>query len=232
MVSLLLFNVIAKIPTNGVNPLLFQMSGIIIWNYFAACFTSTSNTFVANAGIFGKVYFPRLVSPLSTIVSQLIQFGIQFLLLITVMVVLWLRAGGEPVTSNPQLVTASWLLIPLLLLLMAGMGLGFGVIVSSITTKYRDLTVLIGFGIQLLMYISAVNYPLSALQSIGDKYGWLYQLVKWNPLAAMVEAFRNALLGGAIPWTGIAYSAAWMVGLLTIGTYMFSRVERTFMDTV
>ena len=230
-ISFLLFNVVARIPTDGMHPVLFQMSGIIIWSYFAACFTSTSNTFIANAGIFGKVYFPRLVSPISVVISQLIQFGIQLLLLLTVMTVLFVREGAC-IFANCALQTANWLLIPVVLLIMACMGLGLGILVSSITTKYRDLTVLIAFGVQLLMYLSAVNYPLSALQGLGNKYNWLPKLVQYNPLAALVETFRNAILGGPIPWWGLGYSALWAVGLLLVGSWMFSRVERNFMDTV
>jgi lipopolysaccharide transport system permease protein len=224
-VSFLLFNVVARIGTNGVNPVLFQMCGIIIWNYFASCLTNTSNTFIANAGIFGKVYFPRLVSPISVVISQLIQFGIQLLLLLGTMTFFALRGEAFPINLN-------WLLIPVVLLMMAGMGLGMGILISSVTTKYRDLTVLIGFGVQLLMYASAVNYPLSELARLADSHPGLYLAVKWNPLAAMVEVFRNAMLDGAIPWWALGYSAAWMVLLLTAGVWMFSRVERTFMDTV
>lgn len=229
MVSVLLFNVVANIGTNGYNPVLFQMSGIIIWSYFASCLTTTSSTFLSNAGIFGKVYFPRLVSPISVVISQLIQFGIQFLLLLCCMVFFAL----QPVNSSTsQLVNASWLLIPLLLIIMAGMGLGLGIIISSITTKYRDLTVLIGFGVQLLMYASAVNYPISALAPLAEKKPLLYAMVQYNPLASIVELFRNAVLGGSIHWMGLAYSGAWMIGLLAIGIWMFSKVERSFMDTV
>jgi lipopolysaccharide transport system permease protein len=225
-VSFLLFNVVAKIETPGMNPVLFQMSGIIIWNYFAACFANTSNTFIANAGIFGKVYFPRLVTPISVVISQLVQFAIQLLLLISMMIFFAFQTG------NWQLATGNWLLIPVILILLAGMGLGFGIIISSITTKYRDLAVLIGFGIQLAMYASAVNYPLTALQGLGEKYGWLYQVVKWNPLAALVESFRNAMLDGPLLYEGLWYAGIWTVVLLSIGIYLFSRVERTFMDTV
>ena len=224
-ISFLLFNVVAKISTGGMNPVLFQMSGIIIWNYFAACFTGTSNTFISNAGIFGKVYFPRLVSPISLVVSQLIQFGIQLLLLFSVMAFFALRGDGFPIS-------AGWLLMVPVVLIMAGMGLGLGILVSSVTTKYRDLTVLIAFGVQLLMYLSAVNYPLSALQGLGNKFSWLPALVQYNPLAALVETFRNAVLGGNIPWWGLGYSALWAVVLLLLGSWTFSRVERTFMDTV
>jgi lipopolysaccharide transport system permease protein len=224
--SVLLFNVVAGIGTNGVNPVLFQMSGIVIWSYFAACLTNTSNTFIANAGIFGKVYFPRLVSPISVVISQLIQFGIQLFLLICVMLYFALATG------NRQLPTANWLLIPIVMLIMAGMGLGLGIIISSITTKYRDFTVLIGFGVQLLMFASAVNYPLSALEKLNSSHPLVYKLVQYNPLATLVELFRNSILGAEVHYWQLAYSGAWMLGLLLIGIRLFSRVEKTFMDTV
>jgi lipopolysaccharide transport system permease protein len=230
-ISVLLFNVVARIPTEGNHPVLFQMSGIIIWNYFAACFTSTSNTFLANAGIYSKVYFPRLVSPLSVIISQLVQFGIQLLLLFSVMTFFYIKSG-PCVFANCQLNLANWPLILPVIAIMAAMGLGLGIIISSLTTKYRDLTVLVGFGVQLLMYLSAVNYPLSALQGLGNRFAWLPLAIKYNPLAALVESFRNAMLGGEIPWWGLGYSGLWAIVLLLIGTWMFSKVERTFMDTV
>jgi len=230
IVSFLLFNVVAGIGTNGVNPVLFQMSGIIIWGYFAACLTTTSSTFISNAGIFGKVYFPRLVSPISVVISQLIQFGIQFLLLLCCMV--YFAITGS--TSIQQLVTSNWLLIPLILLIMAGMGLGLGILISSLTTKYRDLTVLVGFGVQLLMFGSAVNYPMSALAPLAEKHQWILTAITYNPVANVIEIFRNAMLN--IPQQnllqGLAYSSAWMLVLLTLGIRMFSRVERSFMDTV
>jgi lipopolysaccharide transport system permease protein len=231
IVSFLLFNVVAGIGTNGVNPVLFQMSGIIIWGYFSACLTTTSSTFLSNAGIFGKVYFPRLVSPISVVISQLIQFGIQLLLLFSCMAYFAL----QPVNSSThQLVNANWLLIPLVLLIMAGMGLGLGIIISSLTTKYRDLTVLVGFGVQLLMFGSAVNYPLSALQPLAEKHSWILKAITYNPVANVIEIFRNSMLN--IPQynllQGLAYSTAWMLVLLTLGIWMFGRVERSFMDTV
>jgi lipopolysaccharide transport system permease protein len=230
-VSVVLFSLVAGIGTNGVNPVLFQMSGIIIWNYFAACLTNTSNTFIANAGIFGKVYFPRLVSPISVVISQLIQFGIQMLLLLLVMAYFGLIGTPVfPVNSQPS--TVNFLAIPLILTLMASLGLGLGILISSITTKYRDLTVLIGFGVQLLMYASAVNYPLSTLEKMSDKYPTLYLLVKYNPLAAVVESFRNAVLGLPMHYGGLLYAGGWAVALMALGVWMFSRVERTFMDTV
>ena len=230
--SVLLFNVVAGIGTNGVNPVLFQMSGIVIWSYFAACLTNTSNTFIANAGIFGKVYFPRLVSPISVVISQLIQFGIQLFLLICVMLYFhWIAPTDQPANPSTYQLT-NWLLIPIVLLLMAGMGLGLGIIISSITTKYRDFTVLIGFGVQLLMFASAVNYPLSALDKMQTTHPWVYQLVQYNPLAALVELFRNSILGADVQYWQLAYSSAWMLVLLFIGMRLFSRVEKTFMDTV
>jgi lipopolysaccharide transport system permease protein len=227
-VSVLLFNVVAGIGTNGVNPVLFQMSGIIIWSYFAACLTQTSTTFIANAGIFGKVYFPRLVSPISVVISQLIQFGIQLLLLICVMLYFALQTG------NWHVATANWLLVPLVLMLMAGMGLALGILISSVTTKYRDLTVLIGFGVQLLMFGSAVNYPMSALAPLAQKHQWILTAITYNPVANMIEIFRNAMLNIPQPHLlqGLAYSGAWMLVLLTLGIRLFSRVERSFMDTV
>lgn len=229
--SVLLFNVVAGIGTNGVHPVLFQMSGIIIWGYFAACLTNTSSTFIANAGIFGKVYFPRLVSPISVVISQLIQFGIQLLLLLCAMLYFYLSAPtGQPNSSFS--IPYSVFLIPVILLLMAGLGLGLGIIISSITTKYRDFTVLIGFGVQLLMFASAVNYPLSALEKLNSSHPWIYKLVQYNPLAALVELFRNALLGGPLQLWQLGYSAVWTVVLLLLGIRLFSRVERTFMDTV
>lgn len=230
-VSVVLFNLVAGIGTNGVNPVLFQMSGIIIWNYFAACLTNTSNTFIANAGIFGKVYFPRLVSPISVVISQLIQFGIQMLLLLCVMG--YFGMTGAPVFPvNRQPSTVNLFLVPIILTLMASLGLGLGILISSITTKYRDLTVLIGFGVQLLMYASAVNYPLSTLEKMADKYPNLYALVKYNPLAAVVETFRNTMLGLPIDFSGLLYAGGWAVAMMVIGVWMFSKVERTFMDTV
>jgi lipopolysaccharide transport system permease protein len=223
-VSVVLFNVVAKIETNGANPVLFQMGGIVIWSYFSACLVATSGTFIANAGIFGKVYFPRLATPISVVISQLIQFGIQFLLLLGTMLFVALQ------TAHWQLPTANWLLIPVILLIMAAMGLGLGILISSVTTKYRDLTVLVSFGVQLLMYLSAVNYPISALA--GNPR--LQAIVQYNPLAAVVELFRNTVLNLPLPQLGftLAYSGTWAVVLLVLGIRLFSRVERTFMDTV
>ncbi len=221
LVFLLVFGKIANIPTDGIEPVLFYMSGITIWNYFSSCLTATSNTFVANAGIFGKVYFPRLVIPLSTVMSNIIKFGIQFLLLLALMV--WYGFKQQHFHFS-----ASWLLIPLLVLMMAGLGLGLGIIISSLTTKYRDFTVLIGFAVQLLMYATPVAYPLSFLKTKSFA-SW----IAWNPLTPIVEAFRYALFGtGSVDTYGLLYSGGFIVLVLFFGLLIFSKVERTFMDTV
>jgi lipopolysaccharide transport system permease protein len=219
---LLVFGKIANIPTDGIPPVLFYMSGITIWNYFSACLTNTSNTFVANAGIFGKVYFPRLVLPLSVVISNMVRLGIQFLLLIGTMV--WYALFEH----TPLNLSWSWLLLPFLVLLMAGIGLGLGIVISSLTTKYRDFTVLIGFAVQLLMYATPVAYPMSFLK---DKS--FAALIAWNPLSPVVEGFRFALFGAsAFEITDLIHPSVFMVVVLLVGTLIFSKVERSFMDTV
>ena len=221
LMFLVVFGKIANIPTDGVPQVLFYMSGITIWNYFSACLTSTSNTFVANAGIFGKVYFPRLVIPLSTVMSNLVKFGIQFLLLMGVFVFYVIKG------SHVHL-TISFLMIPVLVLMMAGMGLGLGIIISSMTTKYRDLNILLGFAVQLLMYATPVAYPLSFL-----KHNKFASWIQWNPLTPIVEAFRYALFQqGSFSAGSLLYSTAFIIVVLFIGLLTFSKVERTFMDTV
>ena len=224
VVFLVVFTNIAKISTDGVPPVLFYMSGITIWNYFSSCLNATSNTFVANAGIFGKVYFPRLVIPLSTVMSNIVKFGIQFLLLIAAM--LWYKLTSTSFTLSQPL--SSLVLIPTIILIMAGLGLGLGIIISSMTTKYRDLTVLIGFGVQLLMYATPVAYPLSTITSEKLRF-W----ITLNPLTPLAEAFRYAMLGvGSFDAGSFGYSFAFMLVSLFIGLLIFSKVEKTFMDTV
>jgi lipopolysaccharide transport system permease protein len=221
LVFLMVFHGIANISTDGIDAVLFYMSGITIWNYFSSCLTATSNTFVANAGIFGKVYFPRLVIPLSTVLSNIIKFGIQFFLLLIAMI--WIG-----VRDNNFHFGVSWLLIPLLVLMMAGLGLGLGIIISSLTTKYRDFTVLIGFAVQLLMYATPIAYPLSFLK--GKSYAWL---IEYNPLTPIVEAFRYALLGrGSFEPMHLLYASIFIAATLLFGTLIFNKVERSFMDTV
>lgn len=214
------FGRIAGLPTDEVPQFLFYMAGTTIWSYFANCLTRTSNTFIANAGIFGKVYFPRMVVPVSVVVSQLIAFAIQFAFFLVFFGLYGIR--GAPV--HP---TWAISLLPLLLLMMAGMGLGFGILISSMTTKYRDLQVLVGFGVQLWMYATPVIYPLS---SMSEKYRWL---VVANPMSAIVETFRYSFFGsGVFSWAYLGYSAVFTLVLLLAGMAIFNRVERTFMDTV
>lgn len=220
LMFLFIFGKVANIPTDGIDAIPFYMSGITIWNYFSSCLTATSSTFVANAGIFGKVYFPRLVIPLSTVLSNIIKFGIQFLLLLTALIYYGIKTGHF-------YIGLSWLLIPLLVLMMAGLGLGLGIIISSLTTKYRDFNVLISFAVQLLMYATPIAYPLSAL---SPKY---IALLKWNPLTSIVETFRFAIFGkGTLDVYGLLYSGSFILVVLLLGVLLFNKVERSFMDTV
>lgn len=216
----IVFGHIANLPTNGVPQILFYMSGTIMWSYFAACLNATANTFVANAGIFGKVYFPRLVTPISIVITQMMTFGIQFLLFLVMLVYFVLNNG----TVEPN----SWILLtPVLLLQMACLGLGCGIIVSSLTTKYRDLSLLVTFGVQLWMYATPVVYPFSMLQ------GNLAVLMVLNPMSAIIELFRYAFLGGIlIPlwYWGVSLFSTFFI-LLT-GIILFCKVEKNFMDTV
>lgn len=221
VVFVMIFRKIANIPTDDIEPVLFYMSGITIWNYFSSCLNATSGTFVANAGIFGKVYFPRLVIPLSTVMSNMIKFAIQFLLLIVAIIFFSIK-NGEFYFG------LSWLLVPLLVIMMAAMGLGAGIIISSLTTKYRDFTVLISFAVQLLMYTTPVAYPLSYLRQKS-----FINIIRYNPLTPIVEAFRFALFGkGSFEPLHMLYSGGFIVLVLFIGLLIFSKVERTFMDTV
>jgi lipopolysaccharide transport system permease protein len=219
---LLLFTRIASIPTDGIPPVLFYLSGITIWNYFSTCLINTSNTFVANAGIFGKVYFPRLVIPLSVVLSNLIRFGIQLGLFIAVLIFYTIKGS--------VLLIFSWnlLLLPLLVILMAGMGLGLGIIISSLTTKYRDFTVLIGFSVQLMMYATPVAYPLSFLENKS-----FAPFIEWNPLSAVVEGFRYCIFqSGSFAVSDLIYPTVFCCVSILAGALIFTKVERTFMDTV
>jgi lipopolysaccharide transport system permease protein len=224
IISSLIFTVIfgnvAKLPTDGLPPFLFYMAGNTLWMYFAACFTSTANTFTANAAIFGKVYFPRLSVPVSVVISNLISFTLRFAIFAAFLLYFYL-AGSE---IRPNL----WILsLPLLLFIMAGLGLGFGIIISSLTTKYRDLQQLVVFGVQLMMYATPVIYPLS---TVPQEWQWLLLA---NPLTPMVEVFRLGFLGtSSVNPLSILYSLAFMTVVLVIGVLIFKRVENTFMDTV
>ena len=215
-----IFGNIAKLPTDGLPQFLFYMSGTVIWTYFASCFTKTSETFVSNAHLFGKVYFPRLAVPVSILISNLIAFAIQFAFFLAFMAYFALQ--------GTQLHPNWWMLMtPVLLLMMAGMGLGFGIIISSLTTKYRDLRFLVQFGVQLLMYITPVIYPTSAIPARFQA------LMRFNPMSSVVEAFRYGFLGaGTVDLVQLAYSFGIMLVVIIVGAVMFNRVEATFMDTV
>jgi lipopolysaccharide transport system permease protein len=215
------FNQIAKIPTDGIDPILFYLSGITLWNYFSDCFNKTSNTFVANAGIFGKVYFPRLATPISIVISNLIKLGIQVLLFVAILIY-------QMITKDVQLnVNAYILILPYLIILMAVMGLGLGIIFSALTTKYRDLSFLLTFGIQLLMYATPIIYPLSYT---GGK---LHTIISMNPLTPIMESFRYAFFSiGTFDWSGLAFTSIFSFAVLFIGIIIFNQVEKSFMDTV
>lgn len=216
----IIFGKVAKLPTDGLPPFLFYLAGTVIWQYFAAVLTGSSGTFIQNAAIFGKVYFPRLVMPISTLLSKLIAFGIQFAIFLGFLLYFWLHETA----LQPNL----WMLAtPVLLLLMAMLGLGLGVIVSALTTRYRDLQILVSFGVQLLMYATPVIYPLSM---ISEQYRWLVVL---NPIAPIVETFRYAFLGsGTIDLVYLSYSTLVIVLIFVGGVMLFNKVERTFMDTI
>ena len=219
-VLIVVFNKIARISTDGLPPLLFYLSGIVTWKYFSDCLLKTANTFTGNAGIFGKVYFPRLTVPLSVVVSGLISFSIQFGLFI--LLLLYYLSIGADIHIKVQA-----LLLPILVLQMAALGLGCGIIISSLTTKYRDLAQLVGFGVQLWMYATPVVYPASI---VPVQWQWVMFI---NPMTSVVETFRFMFMGvGTFNATGLIVSMITTVVLLFLGVILFSRIERSFMDTV
>jgi lipopolysaccharide transport system permease protein len=216
-----MFGQIAQLPTDGLPQFVFYMSGTVIWSYFADCLNKTSNTFVQNANLFGKVYFPRMAVPVSILISNLITFAIQFLLFLFFVAFFALR--GSNIQPNWGWIAFS----PILLLIMAGLGLGFGIIISSLTTKYRDLRFLVSFGVQLLMYATPVIYPVS---SIPEHFRWI---ILANPMTPIVETFRYAFLGsGNVSMGNLLYSFGFMLVVVLLGSVIFNRVEQTFMDTV
>ncbi|PKG51722.1 ABC transporter permease [Olleya sp. 1-3] len=223
----LIFNNLAAIPTgNGVPPFLFNLAGITSWNYFSTCLTGTSNTFKANQGIFGKVYFPRVITPLSVVFSNLLKFGIQ-LLVFVLFYIYYVFFTDQVVLARPQL---TMVLLPCLVLFMGLFGLGFGMLLSSLTTKYRDLTFLVSFGVQLLMYGSAVMYPLSYFKARVPEYAWL---VEYNPMTTIIELFRYMTLGiGQFSWANFIYAGVISVVIFLIGLIIFNKTEKTFIDTV
>ena len=224
---MVVFGGIAGIPTDGIPQPLFYLGGVCMWQYFSDCLNKTSNTFVANAGIFGKVYFPRLIMPLSNAVSNLVRFGIQFGLF--VIVYLFYVIGGTAVYPNWYL-----LLFPLLVLMMAGLALGFGIIISSMTTKYRDLQVLFSFFVSLWMYATPIVYPLSQVKGKVVAGFDLYNLMCINPVTPVIETFKHAALGAGefIGWGWLAYSFGFMLLVLGLGILIFNKVQKSFMDTV
>jgi lipopolysaccharide transport system permease protein len=217
---MIVFGGIAGISTDGLPQPLFYLAGIVCWQYFADCLNKTSGTFTANQTIFGKVYFPRLIVPLSTITSNMVKMGIQLLLFIAVYVYyLFIGANVQP---NMYV-----LLIPVLFIMLAGLSLGFGIIISSMTTKYRDLTILFTFVVQLWMYATPVIYPLSTM---SPNRQWIMAL---NPVTSIVETFKYGTLGvGTFSWLQLAYSFCFMLVLMVIGVVVFNKVQRSFMDTV
>lgn len=220
LVFTIIFGKIARLPTDGIPQVLFYMAGIVTWNYFAGCLNTTATTFVSNAGIFGKVYFPRLTVPISTVTTNLLQFAIQFFLFLLVLFFFYFQ--GVPIEIN------LWIFfIPVLVIQMACLGLGVGIIVSSLTTKYRDLGFLITFAVQLWMYVSPVVYPFSMVPS---KWKWILAL---NPMTTIIETFRYAFLGsGFIGLNYLFLSIAITFIVLFLGILLFNRIEKSFMDTV
>ena len=219
----LIFNNVANISTGSVPPFLFNLAGITIWNYFTACFSGTSNTFSANAGIFGKVYFPRLIMPLSVVISNLLRFGIQ--LFIFIAFYLYFYSRGADISPNKYM-----LLFPVMVLLMGMLGLGLGMIISAMVTKYRDLNILVGFGLQLLMYISAVMYPVSFFIEKLPKYAWV---VKYNPLSFIIESVRYMLLNtGGFHVGMFIYTLMISIIVLFLGILIFNKAEKSFIDTI
>lgn len=216
-----IFGNLAKISTDEIPAPLFYLAGLTLWSYFADCLSKTSDTFTLNANVFGKVYFPRMVMPLSVVLSSLIKLGVQFALFL----VFWFYfyfIKATPLFPN----SAIWL-VPYLMILMGGLGLGFGIIISAMTTKYKDLRFLVSFGVQLLMYATPVVYPLSI---VSEKYRWL---IVANPMTGIIETFKYAFLGtGSLNWYHLGYSSIFCVILISFGLVIFNRVEKSFMDTV
>ena len=219
----LIFNRIAGINTGIVPPFLFNLAGITIWNYFSSCLNETSDTFKKNASVFGKVYFPRVIMPLSVVISNLLKFGIQFLIFIVFYIYFYVH--GAPISLNLTI-----LFFPFLIILMGFLALGLGMIISSMVTKYRDFTYLVSFGVQLLMYVSAVMYPISLVVTKLPEYGWL---IKYNPLAYIIETSRYMLLSvGNISIQGLLYTTVITVFVFFLGLLIFNKTEKSFIDTI
>ena len=219
----LIFNKVANIETGTVPPFLFNLAGVTVWNYFKNCLTTTSNTFTSNANIFSKVYFPRIISPMSTVMSNLFKFGIQLLIFMTFYVYYYFAGASIALHKSA-------FLFPVLIIFMAMLSLGLGMIISSMVTKYRDLKYLLNFGIQLLMYISAVMYPIALMREKLPNFAWL---VEYNPIAYFIEAARYMLLSsGEISLQGLLISGLATLCVLFLGIVIFNKTEKTFIDTV
>lgn len=221
IMNMVVFGGIAKMSTDGVPQALFYLAGNVCWFYFSDCLNQTSNTFITNQHMFGKVYFPRLVVPIATVLSNLLRFGIQLGLF--VVIYLYFLLNGNDIH-----LTWAIALIPLFIVMLAGLGLGFGILVSSMTTKYRDLSILFTFIVQLWMYATPIVYPISMVQE-----GTLRTLIMANPMTSIIEAFKYATLGqGYFSWWALGYGFAFMCILLVLGIVIFNKVQRSFMDTV
>lgn len=221
IVQAFVFGGIAGISTDGIPMMLFYLCGNAIWAFFSSCLVNNANTFTANAYVFGKVYFPRLTTPISNVISSMIRFGIQMSLVLAFMIYYLIQG-----TVHPN--WAAWIMVPVELIHLGILGMGFGIIISSLTTKYRDLTILVDFGVQAWMYLTPVVYPLSTLSE-----GWMKNLLMVNPVTASVEMLRYAILGkGTLDWG--FYGLSWAVTLTValLGVMIFNKVERNFMDTV
>tara|TARA_R110002073_G_scaffold128999_1_gene274966 strand:+ start:16432 stop:17286 length:855 start_codon:yes stop_codon:yes gene_type:complete len=219
----IIFNKVAGIGTGGIPPFLFMLSGVTTWNYFKECFTATSDTFKKNEQIFGKVYFPRVIMPLSIVISNLLKFGIQFGILVAFYI--YYLAIGEEISPSIYV-----LFYPFVIVCMGILGLGLGMIVSSMVTKYRDLSFLVAFGVQLLMYVSAVMYSIS---EIGDSIGRYSWIIEFNPLAILIETSRFMLLGeGVINVNQIILTGVISLIVLIFGTLIFNKTEKSFIDTI
>lgn len=221
IMNMIVFGGIAKMSTDGIPQPLFYMAGNVCWFYFSDCLNQTSSTFTANQGMFGKVYFPRLVVPIATVLSNLLRFGIQLLLFTAIY--LYFAIRGADVTPHWQLA-----LLPVFIIMIACLGLGFGILVSSMTTKYRDLTILFSFIVSLWMYGTPIVYPISMVTNET-----LRTIIMLNPMTSIIEAFKYATLGqGYFSWLALGYSFAFMCVLLLFGIVIFNKVQRSFMDTV
>lgn len=223
LVFTFVFGNLAGISTDGLPKELFYLAGITAWGYFADCLTKTSTVFRDNANIFGKVYFPRLIMPLSIVVSNLVRFGVQLLLLLAMMAFFAIQGADFEVTYAIAF-------FPILVLLMALLGLGLGLVITAVTTKYKDLTFLITFGVQLMMYATTIIYPLSEAKAKFPDKAWLIEI---NPMTGIIEAFRFAFLGkGEFSMASIGYSAAVTVVVFIVGVVIFNKTEKNFVDTI